>query len=53
MKDAPWAVIVDGHGNVTERKLADQSPGKELAKSVTLVASQSLAGKRTVVLTDP
>ena len=28
MKDQPYAVIVDGEGAVTERKLADHSPGQ-------------------------
>ena len=28
MKDHPYAVIVDGEGAVTERKLADHAPGK-------------------------
>lgn len=50
MKDAPWAVIVDGHGAVTERRLADQGPGDELAQSVTVVSSSAAAGRRTVVV---
>ena len=28
MKDQPYALIVDGEGAVTERKLADHAPGK-------------------------
>ena len=51
MKDAPWAVIVDGTGNVTERKLADQSPGDLLAPSVRVQSSSVSGGTRTVVLT--
>ena len=53
MKDAPWAVIVDGTGVVSERKLQDQNPGSELAPSVTVVASSTANGTRTVVLTRP
>jgi hypothetical protein len=51
MADSPWAIIVDGTGNVTERKLADQNPGKQLPSSVTLVHSSVTNGLRTVVLT--
>lgn len=53
MEDSPWAIIVDGRGGVSERKLADQSPGTELAKSVTVVSSEVSSGHRTVVLTRP
>lgn len=38
---------------VTERKLADQSPGTQLAKSVTVVSSTVANGNRTVVLSRP
>eukprot|EP00928_Gymnodinium_smaydae_P089563 TRINITY_DN7350_c0_g6_i1.p1 TRINITY_DN7350_c0_g6~~TRINITY_DN7350_c0_g6_i1.p1 ORF type:complete len:782 (-),score=96.02 TRINITY_DN7350_c0_g6_i1:86-2431(-) len=51
MKDAPWAVIVDGHGRVSERKLADQNPGSELPASVVVVSSAVIGDKRSVVLT--
>jgi len=50
MKDAPWTVIVDGHGNVTERQLADQSPGSLLKSTVTVLESSSSGGLRTVKL---
>mmetsp|Transcript_145113 Transcript_145113/g.404305 ORF Transcript_145113/g.404305 Transcript_145113/m.404305 type:complete len:785 (-) Transcript_145113:188-2542(-) len=50
MKDAPWALIVDGAGRVSERSLADQNPGTELPASVTVVSSTSAAGRRSVVL---
>ena len=53
MKDAPWAIIVDGTGKVTERQLADQSPGKELPSSVTVVKSTLEGETRTVVMTRP
>jgi hypothetical protein len=54
MKDAPWAVIVDGTGKVTERKLSDQGQANILLKpSVTVVSTTVNAGLRTVVLTRP
>lgn len=53
MKDGPWAVIVEGGGKVSERKLQDQNPGRLLNASVT-VASNTVAGSiRTVVLRRP
>lgn len=53
MKDAPWAIIVDGYGNVTERKLADQNPGKQLATSLSVLSTSVSGGLRTVVATRP
>jgi len=53
MKDAPWAIVVDGNGDVTERKLHDQNPGAELANSVTVVSNSADGGFRTVVMTRP
>jgi hypothetical protein len=51
MSDKPWAVIVDGQGKVSERKLADQAPGTLLQPSVKVVSSTVVTGRRTVVLT--
>ena len=51
MDDAPYAVIVEGNGNVTERKLAKESPGTKLANSLTLVSNTVVGGVRTVVAT--
>ena len=42
----PRAIIVDGYGNVTERKLADQSPGAALSPSVTVQRNSVVDGKR-------
>eukprot|EP00463_Aulacantha_scolymantha_P004015 TRINITY_DN497_c0_g1_i1.p1 TRINITY_DN497_c0_g1~~TRINITY_DN497_c0_g1_i1.p1 ORF type:complete len:412 (+),score=47.44 TRINITY_DN497_c0_g1_i1:493-1728(+) len=53
MKDEPWAIIVDGSGNVTERKLADQNPGKKLSQSVTVISTSVSGNLRTVVMTRP
>ena len=57
MEDAPYAIIVDGAGQISERMLATHmgaaaSPaGVLLTPSVTLESSSVSAGKRTVVLT--
>jgi hypothetical protein len=51
VKGAPWALIVDGRGNVTERKLQDQSPGDQLARQSVTVSNTVRGGQRTVVLT--
>ena len=46
MKEQPWAVVVDGDGAVSERKLADQSGGTALAASVTVVSSTAAGATR-------
>jgi hypothetical protein len=51
MKQSPWAIIMEGDGKVTERKLADQSPGTLLPSTVTIVSNTVADGKRTVVMT--
>jgi hypothetical protein len=51
MADAPWTVVVDGAGAVTERQLGDHTPGTALAASVTVVSNAVVGGRRTVVLT--
>lgn len=53
MADEPWAIIIDGAGNVTERKLMDQSPGTALASSVTVKSHTVINGVRTVSVTRP
>jgi len=50
MADQPWAIIVDGTGEVSERKLVSQSPGTELPASVKVISNRVDAGLRTVVL---
>lgn len=50
MKDAPYAIIVDGTGAVTERRLVEHGPGIVLTNSVTVVSNTVQAGFRTVVL---
>eukprot|EP00040_Diaphanoeca_grandis_P018294 m.96161 g.96161 ORF g.96161 m.96161 type:complete len:848 (-) comp26871_c0_seq2:157-2700(-) len=51
MSDEPWAVIVDGTGAVTERKLIDQQQGTLLTATVTVVSNKVEGDTRTVVLT--
>jgi hypothetical protein len=50
MADLPYAIIVDGHGDVTERKLADHDPGTLLQSSLKVLNQTTLNGVRTVVL---
>lgn len=51
MADLPYALIVDGQGNVQENKLAEHNPGTLLKSSVTIVSSSVTAGVRTVIVT--
>lgn len=53
MSNSPYAIIVDGSGAVSERKLADHSPGKLLQPSISVASSVASGGIRTVVLTRP
>jgi len=52
MGDAPWTVVVDGAGEVTERRLGNHAPGTLLPRSVHVLSNTVAAGgNRTVVLT--
>merc|ERR1719270_585964 len=53
MGDQPYAIIVDGNGNVSERKLADQGPGSLLKPSVKIISIKESNGIRTVSLSRP
>ena len=53
MKDLPYAIIVDGEGKVTERKLADHGPGTVLAPSISVVSNTVVDNVRTVVMSRP
>jgi len=53
MKDLPYAIIVDGKGAVTERKMVDHGPGTLLNASLTVVESSVANGVRTVKITRP
>jgi hypothetical protein len=51
MGDEPWTVIVDGAGEVTERKLGNHMPGMQLPRSAHVLSNTVTAGNRTVILT--
>lgn len=56
MGDNPWAITVDGNGEVTERQLADQGGGSTLTplpSSVSVLSKTVESGVRTVVLRRP
>jgi hypothetical protein len=57
MADEPYTIVLDGAGKVSERKLADQSPGKPLSSSITVVSNtvvgEGASRKRVVELTRP
>ena len=46
MPEEPWAVIVDGAGAVTERKLGNHAAGTLLKPSVRVVSSTAAPGQR-------
>eukprot|EP01060_Flectonema_neradi_P036402 TRINITY_DN698_c1_g2_i1.p1 TRINITY_DN698_c1_g2~~TRINITY_DN698_c1_g2_i1.p1 ORF type:complete len:718 (+),score=175.93 TRINITY_DN698_c1_g2_i1:80-2155(+) len=50
MSDTPYAIIVNGTGDVMERRLANHAPGTQLASSVTILSSSVSGGLRTVIL---
>jgi hypothetical protein len=50
VQDAPWAIIVEASGAVSERRLQDQNPGTALPDTVSVLSSVVAGGKRTVVL---
>ena len=50
MKDEPYAIIIDGNGEVTERKLDNHGPGNALSNSITIVSSSVHGEIRTLVL---
>ena len=53
MADAPYAIIVDGTGAVSERRMANHAIGTLLKSTVTVVSNTVSAGKRTIVVTRP
>jgi len=50
MKDLPYAIIVDGDGHVSERKLSDHGPGHQLMTSVKVLSNTVQDGVRGVLL---
>ena len=53
MADLPWTIVIDGNGNVTERKLSNHAGGKLLAASIKVLSNTVKGDVRTVVLTRP
>ncbi|CAE7783457.1 unnamed protein product [Symbiodinium sp. CCMP2592] len=53
MADSPWALIVDGSGAVTERKLGPHEAGRLLEPSVSLEETKVQGDLRSVTLTRP
>jgi len=51
MTTEPYAIVVDGDGNVSEHKLGVHAAGTVLQPTVSVVSSASSAGRRIVVLT--
>lgn len=50
MADQPNAVIIDGEGRVSERKLGEHAPGASIPTQVHVVSNVVLDGVRTVIL---
>jgi hypothetical protein len=50
MSDAPYTIVVDGSGNVSERKLANHAPGSLIKSTVKVKFNQVVDGTRTVIL---
>jgi len=53
MSDMPYAIIIDGNGNVAERKLVEHGPGSVLTPTITILSSTVIDGVRTVKLIRP
>eukprot|EP00944_MAST-04C_sp_MAST-4C-sp1_P015663 g15663.t1 len=51
MKDEPYAIIIDGKGEVSERKLGEHAPGKLLRSTLQVISNSVNNNTRTVVLT--
>jgi len=51
MEDAPYTLVVDGKGAVTERRMANHAIGRLLKPTLTVVSNTVTAGMRTVVVT--
>eukprot|EP01043_Picozoa_sp_COSAG02_P005347 COSAG02_NODE_144_length_34086_cov_65.390944_22_plen_376_part_00 len=50
MEEAPYTIIVDGTGAVSERRMANHAAGRLLPPTVKVLSNTVSAGKRTVVL---
>lgn len=50
MSDLPYTIVVDGNGNVSERKLGNHAPGTLIKQSVTVTSNSIADGVRTVTM---
>ena len=50
MNDKPYAIIVDGTGAVSERRLVNHGPGTLLTPSITIMSNTMVDKTRTVVV---
>ena len=50
MSDKPYTIVVDGTGNVSERKLGDHDPGTVIEQSVSVTSNTVEDGVRTVTM---
>lgn len=53
MAERPYAIVVDGHGAVSERQLGNHNAGSLLPPSLKTLSSSVADGVRTVVLSRP
>ena len=53
MKDQPYAMIIDGDGIVSERKLGYHAPGSLLKNSIKIISNTVRHGLRSVILKRP
>ena len=53
MADEPYAIVVDGRGAVTERRMANHAAGALLSPTIKVISSSVAGGRRTTVLSRP
>jgi hypothetical protein len=53
MSDLPYAIVVDGNGDVTERKLANHGPGSLLGSTIHIHENKVENGTRTITMSRP
>jgi len=50
MDDKPYSIVIDGTGNVSERKLGSHAPGTIIKQSVRVISNKVADGIRTVTM---
>jgi hypothetical protein len=50
MQERPYTIIVDGYGNVTERRLGNHMPGTNITSTITVLSNDVKDSIRTVVM---